>query len=215
MLGRLFSRQPIYSQAQAGWPRRRAEEYATGQKAQRYRQQSSPDRLDGPEIYRCPKEILYKPGIEASRRAQGRRLIVPERINSQANSGNGMQRLPYPTVPSIVKGAKGDNKIHITCQPDFTGERPTTISKTESEQQLKEKEAKLFADDKASASAEAASSLSRRRKEFTAKHQTPRRAQRRRLIVPERINWDPEKYDGLLSRRSKDTAEPPTGRPRT
>ena len=68
-----------------------------------------------------------------------------------------MQRLPYPTVPSIVKGAKGDNKIHITCQPDSTGERPTTISRTESEQQLKEKEARLFADDKA--------------KEFTAKHQ--------------------------------------------
>jgi hypothetical protein len=37
------------------------------------------------------------------------------------------------------------------------GERPTTISRTESEQQLKEKESKLFADDKA--------------KEFTAKHQ--------------------------------------------
>ena len=37
------------------------------------------------------------------------------------------------------------------------GQRPTTISKTESEQELKEKEAKLLADDKA--------------KEFTAKHQ--------------------------------------------
>jgi hypothetical protein len=37
------------------------------------------------------------------------------------------------------------------------GERPTTISRTESEQQLKEKETKLLADDKA--------------KEFTTKHQ--------------------------------------------
>jgi len=53
--------------------------------------------------------------------------------------------------------AKKDDKTYITCQADFTGERPTTISKTESEQDLKEKEAKLLADDKA--------------KEFTAKHQ--------------------------------------------
>jgi len=53
--------------------------------------------------------------------------------------------------------AQKDSKTYITCQAGFAGERPTTISKTESEQELKEKEAKLLADDKA--------------KEFTAKHQ--------------------------------------------
>lgn len=66
-------------------------------------------------------------------------------------------RLKDLTVYTINIAQK-DNKTYITCQADFTGERPTTISKTESEQELKEKEAKLLADDKA--------------KEFTAKHQT-------------------------------------------
>lgn len=65
-------------------------------------------------------------------------------------------RLKDSTVYTI-NIAKKDVKTYITCQADFTGERPTTISKTESEQELKEKEAKLLADDKA--------------KEFTAKHQ--------------------------------------------
>jgi len=65
-------------------------------------------------------------------------------------------RLKDSTVYTI-NIAKKDDKTYITCQADFAGERPTTISKTESEQELKEKEAKLLADDKA--------------KEFTAKHQ--------------------------------------------
>jgi len=65
-------------------------------------------------------------------------------------------RLKDSTVYTI-NIAKKDAKTYITCQADFTGERPTTISKTESEQELKEKEAKLLADDKA--------------KECTAKHQ--------------------------------------------
>jgi len=65
-------------------------------------------------------------------------------------------RLKDLTVYTINIAQK-DNKTYITCQADFTGQRPTTISKTESEQELKEKEAKLLADDKA--------------KEFTAKHQ--------------------------------------------
>jgi len=65
-------------------------------------------------------------------------------------------RLKDSTVYTINIAQK-DNKTYISCQADFTGERPTTISKTESEQELKEKEAKLLADDKA--------------KQFTAKHQ--------------------------------------------
>ncbi len=65
-------------------------------------------------------------------------------------------RLKDSTVYTINIAEK-DAKTYITCQADFTGQRPTTISKTESEQELKEKEAKLLADDKA--------------KEFTAKHQ--------------------------------------------
>lgn len=65
-------------------------------------------------------------------------------------------RLKNSTVYTI-NIAKKDDKTYITCQADFTGERPTTVSKTESEEQLKEKEAKLLADDNA--------------KQFTAKHQ--------------------------------------------
>jgi hypothetical protein len=113
-------------------------------------------------------------------------------VKKKSSTSQELKPVLSKLVPSIVKGAEGDNKTHITCQADSMGERPTTIRRTESEQQLKGKESKLFADDKA--------------KEFTAKHQAPRRAQRRRLIVPERINWDPEKYDGLPSRSSKDTA---------
>ena len=58
---------------------------------------------------------------------------------------------------SAAEGDEGDDKTYITCQAEFTGERPTTVSKTDSEEQLKEKEAKLLADDNA--------------KQFTAKHQ--------------------------------------------
>jgi hypothetical protein len=53
--------------------------------------------------------------------------------------------------------AKKDDKTYVTCQAEFTEGRPTTIGKTESEEQLKEKEAKLLADDNA--------------KQFTAKHE--------------------------------------------
>jgi len=56
-----------------------------------------------------------------------------------------------------VSIATEDNKTYITCSAKFTEERPTTIRKDESEEELKVKEAKLLADDKA--------------KEFTAKHQ--------------------------------------------
>ncbi len=50
-----------------------------------------------------------------------------------------------------------DDKTYITCSSVFTGVRPTSIRKDESEEELKVKEAKLLADDKA--------------KEFIAKHQ--------------------------------------------
>lgn len=50
-----------------------------------------------------------------------------------------------------------DNKTYITCSAKFTQERPATIRKDESEEELKAKEAKLVADDKAN--------------EFTAAHQ--------------------------------------------
>lgn len=53
--------------------------------------------------------------------------------------------------------AKKDDKAYVTCQAKFTEGRPTKIGKTESPEQLKEKEAKLLADDNA--------------KQFTAKHQ--------------------------------------------
>lgn len=50
-----------------------------------------------------------------------------------------------------------DDKTYITCSAVFTEGRPTEIRKDESEEELKAKEAKLLADDKA--------------REFTAKHQ--------------------------------------------
>jgi hypothetical protein len=52
--------------------------------------------------------------------------------------------------------AMKDDKTFMSCSARFTEERPTTIRKDESEEELKEKEAKLLADDNA--------------KEFTAKH---------------------------------------------
>ncbi len=55
-----------------------------------------------------------------------------------------------------VNIATKDDKTFVTCSARFTDERPTTIRKDESEEELKIKEAKLLADDKA--------------KEFTAKH---------------------------------------------
>jgi hypothetical protein len=56
------------------------------------------------------------------------------------------------TVNIAVK----DDKTYVTCSAVYTGVRPTTIRTDESEEELKVKEAKLLADDKA--------------KEFTAKH---------------------------------------------
>ena len=53
--------------------------------------------------------------------------------------------------------ATEDGKTFITCGAEFTDERPASIKKDESEEELKIKEAKLLADDKA--------------KEFTIKHQ--------------------------------------------
>lgn len=55
-----------------------------------------------------------------------------------------------------VNIATKDDETYITCSAVFTEGRPTTIRKDESEEELKVKEAKLLADDKA--------------KEFTAKH---------------------------------------------
>jgi len=55
-----------------------------------------------------------------------------------------------------VNVATKDDKTFITCSARFTEERPTSIRKDESEEELKIKEAKLLADDKA--------------REFTAKH---------------------------------------------
>lgn len=57
-----------------------------------------------------------------------------------------------------VNIATKDDKTYITCSAEFTDERPTTIRKDESEEELKAKEAKLLADDNA--------------KEFAAKHQS-------------------------------------------
>jgi hypothetical protein len=55
-----------------------------------------------------------------------------------------------------VEIATEDEEVYITCSAEFTEERPSTIRKDESEEELKAKEAKLLADDKA--------------KEFTATH---------------------------------------------
>jgi len=55
-----------------------------------------------------------------------------------------------------IKIANQDGKVYITCSAEFTEQRPATIRKDESEEELKAKEAKLLADDKA--------------KEFTAEH---------------------------------------------
>lgn len=52
--------------------------------------------------------------------------------------------------------AKKDDKTYVVCKADFTGERPSKVSKTESEEELKKKEALLLAYDKAD--------------EFTARH---------------------------------------------
>jgi len=65
-------------------------------------------------------------------------------------------RLKDSTEYTIDIAAK-DDKTYIACSAKFTEERPTTIRKDESEEELKAKEAKLLADDKA--------------KVFTAKHQ--------------------------------------------
>lgn len=45
--------------------------------------------------------------------------------------------------------ARQENKTYITCSAVFTDERPSTIRTDESEEELKAKEAKLLADDKA------------------------------------------------------------------
>jgi len=60
------------------------------------------------------------------------------------------------SIEYTVKIATEDGKIYITCSAEFTGQRPATIRKDESEEELKAKEAQLLADDKA--------------KEFTAGH---------------------------------------------
>jgi hypothetical protein len=65
-------------------------------------------------------------------------------------------RLKDSTEYTINIAAK-DNKTYITCSAKFTDERPATIRKDESDEELRAKEAKLLADDNA--------------KEFTAKHQ--------------------------------------------
>jgi len=65
-------------------------------------------------------------------------------------------RLTDETEYTINIAAK-DDKTHVTCSAVYTGVRPTSIRTDESEEELKVKEAKLLADDKA--------------KEFTAKHQ--------------------------------------------
>jgi len=52
--------------------------------------------------------------------------------------------------------AKKDDKTYVVCKADFTGERPSKVSKGESEEELKKKEALLLAYDKA--------------QEFTARH---------------------------------------------
>jgi hypothetical protein len=56
-----------------------------------------------------------------------------------------------------LKIAKKEDKTYLTCQAEFTGERPTKDRRVESEEELKEKEAKLLADDNA--------------QQFTARHQ--------------------------------------------
>lgn len=66
-------------------------------------------------------------------------------------------RLKDSTVYTVSIAQK-DEKTYITCQAEFTDTTPVTIKKEgESEEELKKKEAKLLARDKA--------------KEFTAKHQ--------------------------------------------
>ncbi len=52
--------------------------------------------------------------------------------------------------------AKKDDKTYVVCKAEFTGERPSKVSKGESEEELKKKEALLLAYDKA--------------EEFTAQH---------------------------------------------
>ena len=47
--------------------------------------------------------------------------------------------------------AKKDDKTYITCTAEFTGERPKKERKVESEEELKKKEAKLLAYDRAQA----------------------------------------------------------------
>ena len=53
--------------------------------------------------------------------------------------------------------AQEDGKTYVTCQAEFTGEIPQKERRVESEEELKKKEAKLLAYDKA--------------KEFSVKHQ--------------------------------------------
>ncbi len=57
-------------------------------------------------------------------------------------------RLKDSTVYTLKIAVKND-KTFVVCQAEFTEKRPTNIEKNESEEELKKKEAKLLADDKA------------------------------------------------------------------
>jgi hypothetical protein len=81
--------------------------------------------------------------------------------------------------------AKKDDKTYAVCKADFTGERPSKVSKTESEEELKKKEALLLAYDKA--------------QEFTARH-TP--------WIYEIADWKAKNLNKALSDLLEDEKKP-------
>ena len=81
--------------------------------------------------------------------------------------------------------AKKDDKTYVVCKADFTGERPSKVSKTESEEELKKKEALLLAYDKA--------------EEFTARH-TP--------WIYEIADWKAKNLNKALSDLLEDEKKP-------
>lgn len=81
--------------------------------------------------------------------------------------------------------AKKDDKTYVVCKADFTGERPSKVSKGESEEELKKKEALLLAYDKA--------------QEFTARH-TP--------WIYEIADWKAKNLNKALSDLLEDEKKP-------
>ena len=73
---------------------------------------------------------------------------VSRSVSGLAFNDQYVCRLNDSTVYTLSIAQK-DEKTHVICKAEFTGQRPTKGKKVESEEELKKKEALLLADDKA------------------------------------------------------------------